>query len=459
MMKISNVRKKLEMVTSSKTDRPSKSMKLITENASHISSKNEMIDYFKCCNVNNERGTLSVNEVIATFFENCAYLNSADLLASTNFITENIISRVMNVSTINVNNPNLNFHKLKRFVNSESCFCYSMYDLSKTINECITNNSFVTFDCGLIIESLKSVHNKDQAISSIYENYIVNLANSGTVAYNVMCGYLNNLSEATSEPIIGMNDDIRNLFHNKVKTFQESFMRNPDTCAKDNATYLAYCKLNESLLTNRSCVRVHNNHEILSKRYNLDKYVQENYNILSEDQTDMVLEICDFIDTYSEIPFETKFNIALENTLYIFDKNHIKYDFESVVETVVDWTMYNHNMTQENKDSMYRILKSNVFVNESDIANKISSDIFNNTINNLLEAEDAFSYVITDIGIDDIVDTKINKLFEDYASDKTNPKKKSSLDSLRDIKNNIKKYNSDSKKITTSKVAYPPIFF
>lgn len=90
-----------------------------------------------------------------------------------------------------------------------------------------------------------------------------------------------------------------------------------------------------------NCDRIISNHAKLNKRFNLDRFVKESV-FTSAQVQDNVLEFCELIDTYA-IPNKAKFAIAIENSLYAYEKNHIPYKKEDILEAATDYFLLVHH--------------------------------------------------------------------------------------------------------------------
>lgn len=88
----------------------------------------------------------------------------------------------------------------------------------------------------------------------------------------------------------------------------------------------------------RVCDRVIGNHNKLSKRFNMDKLISDKLD-KGLSIHNIVYETCALIDTYT-IPTYAKFNIALENTLYILDKYKASYSKKQIVNAATDYFLY-----------------------------------------------------------------------------------------------------------------------
>jgi len=87
------------------------------------------------------------------------------------------------------------------------------------------------------------------------------------------------------------------------------------------------------------CDRIINNHNMISKRYNIDLIVKEG--VVKGTIDDCILELCSLIDTYN-IPDKAKYYVALENILYVFRKNKVNVSNNIIVENVTDYFLMNN---------------------------------------------------------------------------------------------------------------------
>lgn len=84
-----------------------------------------------------------------------------------------------------------------------------------------------------------------------------------------------------------------------------------------------------------TCDRIISNHAKLNRRFNVDRFVKESV-FTSAQVKDNVIEFCKLIDTY-QIPEKAKFSIAIENSLYAYEKNHIPYKKQDILEAATDY--------------------------------------------------------------------------------------------------------------------------
>ena len=116
---------------------------------------------------------------------------------------------------------------------------------------------------------------------------------------------------------------------------------------QENYIYKSLDSITETVNNTIAYDRIINNHNKLNRRYNLDRFVKES--VFTTDQaTDTIYEFCKLIDTY-DIPLKAKYSIAIENSLYAYEKNYVPYDKQSILEAVTDYFLMTHN---ENGDML-----------------------------------------------------------------------------------------------------------
>lgn len=126
----------------------------------------------------------------------------------------------------------------------------------------------------------------------------------------------------------------------------------------DTSTLLSEC---DKYIT---CDRVLHNHKRL-----IDLGIM---NVLESESTldldNYITTICEFIDNIN-MDFAVKYNVTLENTLYLLNKQGIKYDRKSVLESINDYFFIN---LDENKlEIMKTVLEKNELYSEQDKENII----------------------------------------------------------------------------------------
>lgn len=114
-----------------------------------------------------------------------------------------------------------------------------------------------------------------------------------------------------------------------------------------------------------TCDRVLNNQQKLNK-INFDNIIKES-NIYGDDnKRDCIYKLCSLIDSL-KINEGVKYNLALENTMYSFDKLGMHCSSGLVLEAVNDYFLFKKEITDSTLDNMRFVLKENKLLSKEDI--------------------------------------------------------------------------------------------
>ena len=116
---------------------------------------------------------------------------------------------------------------------------------------------------------------------------------------------------------------------------------------------------------NEQCDRVLNNHAKLSKRFNLDSKVRS-CPLSDISLQSCIYDICNLIESY-DIPFGVKYNIALENIMYLMVKNCMPVSNKFILETVTDYFLFQEEVNDDRLKDMKYILENTKFFSVEDL--------------------------------------------------------------------------------------------
>ena len=117
-----------------------------------------------------------------------------------------------------------------------------------------------------------------------------------------------------------------------------------------------------SLETLDNCDRILRNDEKLSRRFDLNKIINEN---IFRGTKHTVFELCSLIDTYN-IPSKAKLNIALENVSYALFKSGHDVDLNEVTENIVEYFLTRESViTDKEYEGYINVLENNKFIDTS----------------------------------------------------------------------------------------------
>ena len=115
-----------------------------------------------------------------------------------------------------------------------------------------------------------------------------------------------------------------------------------EAVAKEAALVEIYESLVEEATKIVSIDRILENYNRVSKRFNIDRIIQEN--TVANGVTDTAVEICNLIETYA-MPVKARYNTALETVWYGLHKNGFTFNEQELVTTISDYYMASGNNT------------------------------------------------------------------------------------------------------------------
>lgn len=128
---------------------------------------------------------------------------------------------------------------------------------------------------------------------------------------------------------------------------------------KQEAVKEAYIKMEAMATRMYQADRMIKNYDKFSKRFNIDRLIQENVYVNGIDDT--VISICGFMETYN-IPDEQRFSMVMENCWYGFHKNAVEFNESDIATTATDYYL-----TKGNNNAMCKkILENSLVVDKKD---------------------------------------------------------------------------------------------
>ena len=151
-------------------------------------------------------------------------------------------------------------------------------------------------------------------------------------ALNVLNCVLENgspMQKATATSVVqGITGQLRS-----PKNVSKTLSNGVKNVSESNKEY--YDKISESLNKNIEECRVISNHELISKRYGVDSFIREN-TVFDKDYEYVIAELCSYIDTY-KFGLDSKYKVALEETLYAMRRANVPITEQQIVEAVTDY--------------------------------------------------------------------------------------------------------------------------
>lgn len=262
-------------------------------------------------------------------------------------------------------------------------------------------------------------------------------------------GYLGN----SLHPNRKYKRDIYGRKMGEVKKVNGNENKQSDTDEKKDIATECFDMFLHTAFVNEQCDRVLTNHSKLTKRFNLDNMVRK-CPLTEAALKDCVYNICDLINTY-ESAFGVRYDIALENIMYLMSKNCVPVDNKFILETVTDYFL----MTELNEETADAKLHDMIYIIEN---SKFFSPEELSVVSYLYEDEQAIIEAVEneeDIEQIPLEENKVHDMFMKYKKKKTiTIKKRNKLESLK-IKKIIHDFKKEhNKSIEKFKIAVSRIF-
>lgn len=199
----------------------------------------------------------------------------------------------------------------------------------------------------------------------------------------------------------------------------------------------------------KECDRIIENYNKISKRFNIDKIINEV--TYPNDIYFAVMEITRCIDTYA-IPFKNKYSHTLEASYYALNKYNMNYPSEKIIEAVTDYFIFSSVLTESDISDIKEVRNISVLFEQEE---------FDNIMDYLDDDEDEIFDLngdgeITDDDLDHLIESYCSPLHEEgeeiSLKDKNKlfkkevkAKKKEVRKAARDLKKHAKQGNPDER--------------
>lgn len=211
-----------------------------------------------------------------------------------------------------------------------------------------SNKSIINQCCNILIEGISKVRDQTQLANSL-KYRIARLKKNKTIKltkqYNDVTSKIKNA--LTINPIS----------INKSTT--------PTVGSSGGVVNECYEKIYEECIKNKECDRIINTYNNISKRFNLNKLIN---NVIQEsDLYETCAIIAQYVDTYNS-PFKNKYNTALEMAAYILDKNYMNYSKNNIVEAVTDYFIFSGTLKEKQYEDIKSVMEISVLFEQSDFS-------------------------------------------------------------------------------------------
>lgn len=202
----------------------------------------------------------------------------------------------------------------------------------------------------------------------------------------------------------------RDIYGNKIGENKSSSSNEEDNESKQQEVEECFNRFIYRSWVNDQCDRVISNHNKLIKRFDLESKVRS-CSLNESDLEDCIGDICYLIDGY-DIPFGVKYNVALENILFLMNKNCIPIDDKMVLETVTNYFL-SRDITDDQLHDMNYIIENAKFFSKEDLE---CVSYLNDTEEEatIIESTDEFSDIVLTEAKNKNDTSKIKKAIHDF---------------------------------------------
>ena len=212
------------------------------------------------------------------------------------------------------------------------------------INE---NSSTIKTCCSCLVENVDKVRDASQLVRSL----------------KIRTGRLN---KKNTTKVSKQYEPISNAIKNSIAAINKTLSVNG--VASTPTPTAASTEESFNLLLSESkkmqeCDRIIENYNKISKRFNIDKIINEVSSY--DDIYTSIIEITKCIDTYP-IQFKNKYSHALEMSYYVLNKYNMNYPSEKIIEAVTDYFIFSSVLTEQHLSDIKEVASFSVLYEQED---------------------------------------------------------------------------------------------
>jgi len=191
----------------------------------------------------------------------------------------------------------------------------------------------------------------------------------------------------------------------------------------------------------KECDRIIENYGKISKRFNIDKIINEV--TYPNDIKLAIIEIAKCIDTYP-IPFKNKYSHALEASFYALNKYNMNYPSEKIIEAVTDYFVFSSVITEGDIESIKEVMNISVVFEQEDFYS-ISYLYNDENDDNIFDIDNDGDITALDLIESYCSPFNEGKLNLNEIKKKANDKKKEVIKAAKGLKKAVKQGNPDER--------------
>lgn len=224
-------------------------------------------------------------------------------------------------------------------INNDRLSLDTMCCLFDALSECGTESQIRKYGNIILKEYVSKV--RDAKETQTYLKH--KLGNAKSKLTTKVQNNFDDIKDSFNKMIQGAQGNFKSNVASMKKTADKVFPNSPlkkkeekEKAKKEAAWIEAYENMLEEATKLVSIDRILENYNRISKRFNIDRIIQENTVI--NGVVDTVIELCNLIDTY-DMPVKARYNTCLETCWYGFHKNSFEFNESELVTTVTDYYM------------------------------------------------------------------------------------------------------------------------
>lgn len=224
---------------------------------------------------------------------------------------------------------------------------------------CLNSNSksVIKSTCNVLIENVDKVRDQIQLANSLkYRMGVMRQKPTTKInrQYTDISDKIQSAIDALNAPLKGNSGMV-----------STTSVNNKDDNTNDDLKEECYREILNRCMVIKECDRILKNYANVSRRFNLDKIVDDiRYN---DDLYQACYEIASCIDTYGG-SFKSKYNSALETAAYVFDKHFMNYPKDKIVEAVTDYFIFTESLHESDYDDVKQVIDISVLFEQNDFS-------------------------------------------------------------------------------------------
>ena len=225
-------------------------------------------------------------------------------------------------------------------INNDRLSLDTMCGLFDALSECETESQIRKYGNMILKEYVSRVRDAKETQTYLKRK----LGRAKTKTTTKVQNNFDDIKDAFNQMIGAGKKNFQNNVASMKNTAAKVFPNNPlakkkddkEKAKKEAAWIEAYENMVEESTRLIAVDRILENYNRISKRFNIDRIIQEN--TVVNGVIDTIVELCNLIDTY-DMPVKARYNTCLETCWYGFHKNSFEFNESDLVSTVTDYYM------------------------------------------------------------------------------------------------------------------------